>query len=79
MRLKVDTLEKMNSANNDLVIRICDRALLLFMNDMLFIRNKLVPLLVKDFKNHIKNGIESSAILLWKVKPIKNPPVNLCT
>ena len=66
--INADTLEKMLSATDNSIRGIRDRALLLVAYDTLCRRSELVSLQVKDVKNHIKNGIGSSAILLRKSK-----------
>ena len=61
-------LEKMVSATDDTIRGIRDRALLLVAYDTLCRRSELVSLQVKDVKINIKNGIETSSILLRKSK-----------
>lgn len=68
MSINADTLEKMLSATDNSIRGIRDRALLLVAYDTFCRRSELVSLKVKDVKNHIKNGVESSTILLRKSK-----------
>jgi site-specific recombinase XerD len=63
-----DTLEKMLLATDDSIRGIRDRALLLIAYDTICRRSELVSLRVKDVKINIKNGIETSSILLRKSK-----------
>ena len=66
--INADTLEKLLLATEDSIRGIRDRALLLVAYDTLCRRSELVSLQVKDVKTNIKNGIESSSILLRKSK-----------
>jgi site-specific recombinase XerD len=66
--INADTLEKMLLATDDSIRGIRDRALLLVAYDTLCRRSELVSLRVKDVKINMKNGIESSSILLRKSK-----------
>lgn len=61
-------LEKMVLATDESVRGIRDRALLLVAYDTLCRRSELVSLQVKDIKINIKNGIETSSILLRRSK-----------
>ena len=66
--INLDTLDKMLSATDDSIRGMRDRALLLVAYDTLCRRSELVSLQVKDVKITIKNGIESTSILLRKSK-----------
>lgn len=66
--INAETLESMLSATDDSIKGIRDRALLLLAYDTLCRRSELVSLLVKDVKINVKNGIETSSILLRKSK-----------
>lgn len=66
--INADTLEKLLLATDDSIRGIRDRALLLVAYDTLCRRSELVSLQVKDVKINIKNGIETSSILLRKSK-----------
>ena len=66
--INAETLESMLSATDDSIKGIRDRALLLLAYDTLCRRSELVSLLVKDVKVNVKNGIETSSILLRKSK-----------
>ena len=66
--INVDTLDKLLLATNDSIRGIRDRALLLVAYDTLCRRSELVSLQVRDVKINIKNGIETSSILLRKSK-----------
>jgi site-specific recombinase XerD len=66
--INLDTLNKMLSAADDSIRGMRDRALLLVAYDTLCRRSELVSLQVKDVKTTIKNGIESTSILLRKSK-----------
>ena len=66
--INADTLEKLLFATDDSIRGIRDRALLLVAYDTLCRRSELVSLQVKDVKINIKNGIETSSILLRKSK-----------
>ena len=66
--INVDTLEKLLLATDDSIRGIRDRALLLVAYDTLCRRSELVSLQVKDVKISIKNGIETSSVLLRKSK-----------
>lgn len=70
--INADTLEKMLKATDNSVRGIRDRALLLVAYDTLCRRSELVSLQVKDVKVNIKNGIETSSILLRKSKTDQN-------
>jgi integrase len=61
-------LDKLLLATDDSIRGIRDRALLLVAYDTLCRRSELVSLQVKDVKTNIKNGIETSSILLRKSK-----------
>jgi site-specific recombinase XerD len=63
-----DTLDKLLLATDNSIRGIRDRALLLVAYDTLCRRSELVSLQVKDVKFNIKNGIETSSILLRKSK-----------
>jgi len=66
--INADTLDKLVFATDDSIRGIRDRALLLVAYDTLCRRSELVSLQVKDIKINIKNGIETSSILLRKSK-----------
>jgi site-specific recombinase XerD len=66
--INADILEKMILATDDSIRGIRDRALLLVAYDTLCRRSELVSLQVKDVRINIKNGIETSSILLRKSK-----------
>lgn len=66
--INIETLEKLLLATDDSIRGIRDRALLLVAYDTLCRRSELVSLQVKDIKINIKNGIETSSILLRKSK-----------
>lgn len=66
--INAGTLDKMLLATDDSIRGIRDRAILLVAYDTLCRRSELVSLQVKDVKFSIKNGVESSSILLRKSK-----------
>ena len=66
--INLDTLNKMLLATDNSIRGIRDRALLLVAYDTLCRRSELVSLQVKDVKTNMKNGIETSSILLRKSK-----------
>ncbi len=66
--INIDTLDKLLSATDDSIRGLRDRALLLVAYDTLCRRSELVSLQVKDVKITIKNGVESTSILLRKSK-----------
>ena len=66
--INADTLDKLLLATDDSIRGIRDRALLLVAYDTLCRRSELVSLQVKDVKSNIKNGVETSSILLRKSK-----------
>jgi site-specific recombinase XerD len=66
--INADTLERLLLATDDSIRGIRDRALLLVAYDTLCRRSELVSLQIKDVKINIKNGIETSSILLRKSK-----------
>jgi site-specific recombinase XerD len=66
--INAETLDKLLLATDDSIRGIRDRALLLVAYDTLCRRSELVSLQVKDVKINIKNGIETSSILLRKSK-----------
>ena len=66
--INIETLEKLLLATDDSIRGIRDRALLLVAYDTLCRRSELVSLQVKDVKIIIRNGIETSSILLRKSK-----------
>ena len=66
--INADILEKMILATDDSIRGIRDRALLLVAYDTLCRRSELISLQVKDVKINMKNGIETSSILLRKSK-----------
>ena len=70
--INADTLEKMLAATENSIRGIRDRALLLVAYDTLCRRSELVSLQVKDVKLNIKNGVETSSILLRKSKTDQN-------
>lgn len=63
-----DLLDKLLLATEDSIRGIRDRALLLVAYDTLCRRSELVSLKVKDVKINIKNGSETTSILLRKSK-----------
>ena len=70
--INADTLDKLLAATDDSIRGIRDRSLLLVAYDTLCRRSELVSLQVKDVKINIKNGIETSSILLRKSKTDQN-------
>jgi len=66
--INADILEKLLLATDNSIRGMRDRALLLVAYDTLCRRSELVSLQVKDVKINIKNGIETSSILLRKSK-----------
>ena len=66
--INADTLDKLLLATDDSIRGIRDRALLLVAYDTLCRRSELVSLQVKDVKINMKNGVETSSILLRKSK-----------
>lgn len=66
--INADLLDKFLMATEDSIRGIRDRALLLVAYDSLCRRSELVSLKVKDVKINIKNGGETSSILLRKSK-----------
>ena len=66
--INADVLDKLLLATDDSIRGIRNRALLLVAYDTLCRRSELVSLQVKDVKVNIKNGIETSSILLRKSK-----------
>ena len=66
--INAGTLDKLLLATDDSIRGIRDRALLLVAYDTLCRRSELVSLQVKDVKINMKNGIETSSILLRKSK-----------
>jgi len=66
--INADTLDKLLLATDESIRGIRDRALLLVAYDTLCRRSELVSLQVKDLKINMKNGIETSSILLRKSK-----------
>jgi site-specific recombinase XerD len=66
--INADTLDKLLLVTDNSIRGIRDRALLLVAYDTLCRRSELVSLQVKDVKINIKNGIETSSILLRKSK-----------
>jgi site-specific recombinase XerD len=66
--INANTLDKLLLSTDDSIRGIRDRALLLVAYDTLCRRSELVSLQVKDIKINIKNGIETSSILLRKSK-----------
>jgi len=66
--INIDILDQMLLATDDSIRGLRDRALLLVAYDTLCRRSELVSLQVKDVKITIKNGIESTSILLRKSK-----------
>ena len=66
--INANTLDKLLLATDDSIRGIRDRALLLVAYDTLCRRSELVSLQVKDVKINMKNGIETSSILLRKSK-----------
>jgi site-specific recombinase XerD len=70
--INLDTLDEMLLATDDSIRGMRDRALLLVAYDTLCRRSELVSLQVEDVKITIKNGIESTSILLRKSKTDQN-------
>jgi integrase len=66
--INLEILEKLLYATDDSIRGKRDRALLLVAYDALCRRSELVSLQVEDVKINIKNGIETSSILLRKSK-----------
>ena len=66
--VNADTLDKLLLATDDSIRGIRDRALLLVAYDTLCRRSELVSLQVRDVKINMKNGVETSSILLRKSK-----------
>jgi len=66
--INADILDKLLLATDDSIRGIRDRALLLVAYDTLCRRSELVSLQVKDVKINLKNGFETSSILLRKSK-----------
>jgi site-specific recombinase XerD len=66
--INANTLEKLLLATDDSIRGMRDRALLLVAYDTLCRRSELVSLQVKDVKINVKNGIETSSILLRRSK-----------
>ena len=66
--INANILDKLVLATDDSIRGIRDRALLLVAYDTLCRRSELVSLQVKDVKINIKDGIETSSILLRKSK-----------
>ena len=66
--INLDILDQMLLATDDSIRGLRDRVLLLVAYDTLCRRSELVSLQVKDVKITIKNGIESTSILLRKSK-----------
>ena len=66
--INADILDKLILATDNSIRGIRDRTLLLIAYDALCRRSELVSLQVKDVKINIKNGIETSFILLRKSK-----------
>lgn len=66
--INADTLDKLLLATDKSIRGIRDRALLLVAYDTLCRRSELVSLQVKDVTINLKNGIETSSILLRKSK-----------
>ena len=66
--INADTLEKLLLATENSIRGIRDRALLLVAYDTLCRRSELVSLQVKDVKINMKNGLETSSILLRRSK-----------
>jgi len=66
--INLDILDQMLLATDDSIRGLRDKALLLVAYDTLCRRSELVSLQVKDVKITIKNGIESTSILLRKSK-----------
>lgn len=64
--INADTLDKLLLATDHSIRGIRDRALLLVAYDTLCRRSELVSLRVRDVKINIKDGIETSSILLRK-------------
>ena len=66
--INADTLDRLLLATDGSIRGTRDRALLLVAYDTLCRRSELVSLQVKDVKINVKNGIETSSILLRKSK-----------
>ena len=66
--INIDILDQMLMATDDSIRGVRDRALLLVAYDTLCRRSELVSLQVKDVKISIKNGVETTSILLRKSK-----------
>ena len=66
--INANTLDKLLLATDNSIRGIRDRVLLVVAYDTLCRRSELVSLQVKDIKINIKNGIETSSILLRKSK-----------
>jgi site-specific recombinase XerD len=66
--INADTLEKLLLATEDSIRGIRDRALLLVAYDSLCRRSELVLLRVKDVKINMRNGLDTSSILLRRSK-----------
>jgi site-specific recombinase XerD len=66
--INANTLDKLLLVTDDSIRGIRDRALLLVAYDTLCRRSELVSLQVRDVKINIKDGIETSSILLRKSK-----------
>jgi len=66
--INLDILDQMLMATDDSIRGVRDRALLLVAYDTLCRRSELVSLQVKDVKISIKNGVETTSILLRKSK-----------
>jgi site-specific recombinase XerD len=66
--INADTLDTLLLVTDDSIRGIRDRALLLVAYDTLCRRSELVSLQVRDVKINIKDGIETSSILLRKSK-----------
>jgi len=66
--INLDILDQMLLATDDSIRGLRDKALLLVAYDTLCRRSELVSLQVKDLKIIIKNGVESTSILLRKSK-----------
>jgi len=66
--INLDILDQMLLATDDSIRGLRDKALLLVAYDTLCRRSELVSLQVKDVKITIKNGVESTSILLRKSK-----------
>jgi len=66
--INLDILDQMLLATDDSIRGLRDKALLLVAYDTLCRRSELVSLQVKDVKITIKNGVDSTSILLRKSK-----------